>query len=528
MPRPPSRRSLLHNAISISAAAALLRPSGLFAQIANQIATQGAPLNASASSIVTAPVGTFQGATEQGVRVFRGVPFAEPPVGKLRFRPPVPLKSSSGVHDATKFAAEAMQKADAGIARSEDCLYLNLWAPAGKGPYPVFVWIHGGGFTGGSAFAPIFDGAGFAQAGIVVVTLAYRLGVFGFMDLEPLLGASYADSANNGTRDLITALHWVHENIAAFGGDPTQVTVGGESAGAKVTAALLAIPESAALFHSAISESGGGERVLTRDQAASVAQNFAALWKSGAATGAASQDLRTAPAAALIDTQETLIRTTSLHFPFREQTGGALLPSRPVDMIAAGSSSGKRLLIGSNLDESALFLGPHPKPPLKASDLGNLPLNLVENVLHQYALLYPRMSLPQQEIRAVTAEEYWIPTVRVAEAHVQNKGDTWMYRLDYASHSGRMEGEAYHSEDLGFVWDKLSAVERQDEQAKALATQMHTAWAAFIQGKTPAAEGLPAWPQFDLTTRSTMILDRVSRVENDPNAAERALWTGLM
>lgn len=515
MPRTLSRRTLLRNSAAVAAATGFAHPLHLFAQSAPD------------SSIVTAPVGTFRGTTDQGVRVFRGVPFAEPPVGKLRFRPPVALRSSSGVHDATKFASEAMQKADTdtGTARSEDCLYLNIWAPAGKGPFPVFVWIHGGGYTGGSAFAPIFNGAGFAQAGIVVVTLAYRLGVFGFMDLEPLLGASYADSANNGTRDLITALHWVHENIAAFGGDPTQVTVGGESAGAKVAAALLAVPESAALFHSAISESGGGERVLTHAQATGVAENFAALWKQAAITP---QDLLLAPAAALIDTQETLIGTSALHFPFRGQIGGALLPSRPVDMIAAGSSRGKRLLLGSNRDESALFLGPHPKPPIKASDLGNLGLDSVNSVLKQYAFVYPNMPSDQREIRAVTAEEYWIPSVRVAESHVQNKGDTWMYRLDFSSSGGRMEGEAYHSEDLGFVWDKLSAAERQNEQAKALATQMHTAWIAFIEGKTPSAEGLPAWPQFDLKTRSTMILDRTSRIENDPNAAERALWTGVM
>ena len=513
MPHTLSRRSLLRNVTSITASAAFLQPLHLFAQRAPE------------SPIVTAPVGTFQGAIEQGVRVFRGVPFAEPPVGKLRFRPPMALKASSGVHDATKFAAEAMQKADDGIARSEDCLYLNIWTPVGKGRFPVFVWIHGGGFTGGSSFAPIFDGAGFAQAGIVVVTLAYRLGVFGFMDLEPLLGASYADSANNGTRDLITALHWVHENIAAFGGDPTQVTVGGESAGAKVTAALLAIPESAALFHSAISESGGGERVLTRAQAASVAQDFAALWKQGSIVP---QDLLLAPAGALIDTQEKLVATSTLHFPFREQIGGSLLSMRPVDLITAGSPAGKRLLLGSNRDESALFLGPRPKLPVKASDLGNLPLNLFENVQKKYAELYQAMSVSQREIRAVTAEEYWIPTLRLAEASVARNEDVWMYRLDYASYSGRLEGEAYHSEDLGFVWDKLSAAEQQDEQGKALAVAMHTAWIAFIQGKTPAADGLPAWPPFDLSKRATMILDRVSRVENDPNVAERAVWAGVM
>ena len=513
MLRTSSRRTLLRNAATLVSAGPFLPSVRLFAQSAPD------------SPIVTAPIGTFRGTTAQGVRVFRGIPFAESPVGKLRFRAPVALKPTSGVRDASKFAAEAMQKEEAGVARSEDCLYLNVWTPSGKGPYPVLVWIHGGGFTGGNSFAPIFDGSGFAQSGIVVVTVAYRLGVFGFMDLEPLLGASFADSANNGTRDLITALHWVHENIAAFGGDPTQVTVGGESAGAKVTAALLAIPESAALFHSAISESGGGERVLTHAQAGGVAQDFAALWKQG---GVTPQDLLLAPAAALIDTQEKLIATSNLHFPFREQVGGSLLALRPVDLITAGSPAGKRLLIGSNRDESALFLGPRPKPPVKPSDLGNLPLDLFENVQKKYAELYPGMSVSQREIRAATAEEYWIPTLRLAEASVAKNEDIWMYRLDYSSYSGRLEGEAYHSEDLGFVWDKLSVAERQDEQAKALATQMHTAWTTFIHGKTPSADGLPAWPAFTLSKRSTMILDRVSRVEDDPNVAERAVWAGVM
>ena len=513
MPRTLSRRSLLRHATTLYAAAAFVRPSHLFAQSAPD------------SSTVSAPTGTLHGAMEQGIRVFRGVPFAEPPVGKLRFRPPVALKPFSGVHDATKFAAEAMQKAGANIPRSEDCLYLNVWAPAGKGPYPVFVWIHGGSFTSGSSFAPIFDGAGFAAAGIVVITVAYRLGVFGFMDLEPLLGTSYADSANNGTRDLITALHWVRENVAAFGGDPTQVTVGGESAGAKVTAALMAVQESSVLFHSAISESGGGERVLTHQKAAQVSEEFATYWKEA---GYGDQDMRTADAARLIDVQQTLIARSAMHFPFRGETGGGLLAKRPIHLITGDLSKGKRLLIGSNRDESALFLGPHPDGVAKASDLGNLSLADFNAVAARYASLYPAMSLSQREIRAVTAEEYWIPTERMAEANVGNVGDTWMYRLDFARYGGRMAGEAYHSEDLGLVWDKLSPAEQQDEQAKGLARQMQTAWAAFIQGRTPAAEGLPAWPQFDLKTRRTMILDRVSRVEEDPNAAERALWAGVM
>lgn len=508
-----TRRALLRNASVLAGWSVLVKPACLFAQ------------PASGDLVVSAPVGTFRGVAEGGVRVFRGVPFAEPPVGPLRFRPSVALRPAPGVRDATRFAAEAMQKAEAGIARSEDCLYLNVWAPAGKGPHPIFVWIHGDGFTGGHAFAPIFDGAGFARAGVLVVTVAYRLGVFGFMDLEPILGPSYADSANNGTRDLMAALRWVHENIAGFGGDSTQVTLGGESAGAKVVAALMAVPESAAMFRSVISQSGGGERVLTREQAAGVSHDFASLWKQ---SGNSSADMRSADAAALIDVQEKLLAGSAIHFPFRQETGGNLLPKRPIDLIAGDLAKRKRMLIGSNRDESALFLGPHPDGRVKRSDLGNVPLDVFSGVVAKYASLYPAMSLPQHEIRSVTAEEYWIPTVRLAEANAGNGGDTWMYRLDYARTTGRMAGEAYHSEDLGLMWDALSPEEAQDTQMKALGTQMQTAWIAFMKGKAPGADGLPSWPQFDKAKRATMILDRVSRVEGDPNAAERRLWTGVL
>ena len=191
-----------------AAAALWLRGRGVWAQSA-------AVVNA---GLVQTPLGALRGEVIEGVRVFRGVPFAEPPVGKLRFRPPVKVRAWGAEREATRFAAEAMQEGDKGVAKSEDCLYLNVWTPLDAVGLPVFVWIHGGGFTGGSSFAPIFDGTEFAKAGVVVVTVAYRLGVFGFLEMEPLLGAEYAGSANNAVRDLICALEWVRENVAAFGG----------------------------------------------------------------------------------------------------------------------------------------------------------------------------------------------------------------------------------------------------------------------------------------------------------------------
>jgi para-nitrobenzyl esterase len=441
----------------------------------------------------------------------------------------MPVRRWTGTRDATRFSAAAIQPAEPSIPQSEDCLYLNIWAPAGQGPYPVFVWIHGGGFTGGHSFAPIFDGTGFAQQDIVVVTVAYRLGVFGFMDLAPLLGPTYADSGNNALRDLVASLQWVNQNIAAFGGDPSHITLGGESAGAKATAALMALPESRTLFHSAISESGGGERVLTVAQAADIAHSYGDLWRATHPSSTPGfEDLLTAPAASLIPTQVKVTNTYHLHFPFRSEVGGGLLPQRPVDLIATANATGKRLLIGTNRDESAAFLGPHPLEDPTARDLGNLDLARFNQVFARYPAVYPDMAAEQLRIRAVTAEEYWVPSIRLADAHARTGGTTWMYRLDYTEPSGREAGEAYHALDLSLVWQKPDKIEQADPAAAPLSQRIHQAWVAFIQGSAPAAPGLPAWPQYNSTTRSTMILGPSSHVEEKPFEAELQLWNGAL
>ena len=485
----------------------------------------------SAPALVTTPLGKLRGVSSpEAIRNFRGIPFAQPPVGPLRFQPPQPPKPWPDTRDATRFAAAAMQPDEPSIPQSEDCLYLNIWCPNTPGPHPVFVWIHGGGYTGGQAFAPIFDGTPFANEGIVLVTVAYRLGVFGFMDLSPLLGPAYADSANNALRDLVQSLHWVQQNISAFGGDPDRVTIGGESAGAKATAALMALPEAQSFFHSAISESGGGERILTQTQAADVSHTFGDLWRrEHPVTSTTFDDLRTAPARALIDTQQRVIVQSDIHFPFRPQIGpGSLLPQRPVDLVTTGISHGKRLLIGSNRDESALFLGPHPAADPLQRDLGNLPLARFNQVFARYADLYPGMPEDQRRIRAVTAEEYWVPTVRLADAHTRAGGAAWMYRLDFAQSTGRMADEAFHSEDLGFVWNKLNKTEAADPAAQQLALSMHAAWCAFLRGETPSAPHLPPWPEYNPTTRPTMILNKESRIEQQPSEPELRLWNGIL
>jgi para-nitrobenzyl esterase len=495
-----------------SAAAALaMRGRGVWAQTTEDVN----------GGVVKTPLGALRGVVIDGVRVFRGVPFAEPPMGKLRFRPPVKVKVWEE-RGATRFAPAAMQDQDQGVAKSEDCLYLNVWTPPGAMALPVFVWIHGGGFTGGESFAPIFDGTEFAKAGVIVVTVAYRLGVLGFLEMGPLLGEEYAGSGNNAVRDLICALEFVRDNIAAFGGDPKRVTVGGESAGAKLTDVLMGVPAARGLFQQMISESGGAERVWPEQNAHAVAQGFGEVW------GLSRLDaLTTAPAEELIAAQVRFVASWPQHFPLRMEVDRKLVPRLPVLTIADGGMSGTRLLIGTNRDESALFVGPHPAQ-VTAGDLGNVPLEKFQEVYAGYAAVYPELSEERRRIRALTAEEYWVPSVRVADAQVRGGGKAWMYRLDFAPGSGRLKGFAAHTEELGLVWDKPNVEISNAVAERSLATKVHAAWVAFIKGETPGAGGLPAWPEYSSETRETMIFDAVSRVEARPQERELRLWDGVL
>jgi para-nitrobenzyl esterase len=513
-----SRRQFV---VGVSAAAAMLRGRGVWAQAAGV-----GPV----AAVVTTPSGVLRGESVGGVRVFRGVPFAEAPVGGLRFRAPVKKAAWTEERDATTFAAAAMQPNEPGVAKSEDCLYLNVWTPEGAVGAPVFVWVHGGGFTGGESFAPVLDGSGFAREGVIVVTVAYRLGVLGFLDVEPLLGAEFAGSANNGLRDVICALEWVRDNIAAFGGDAGKVTVGGESAGAKLTDVLLGVPAAAGLFGQAISESGGAERVFPRDVAKAVGVGFGKVWGRGA------EALKTAAAEELIATQGKFVAGWPEHFPLRPEVDGVLVPRLPVATIGEGPTLEammqrrwrRRLLIGTNRDESALFVGPHPKHDATAADLGNVGLGAFHAVFAKYKAMYPQMSEEMLRIRALTAEEYWVPSVRVVEAFVEGGGEAWMYRLDFAASSGRMAGLAFHSEDVGLVWDKPDVRIDNAAAEAALAKQVHAAWVAFVKGEGPHAEGLPPWPSYSRGLKETMVLDVVSKVEARPNEAELKLWDGVL
>ena len=222
-------------------------------------------------TLVETRCGAVRGRFVNGIRVFTGIPYAEPPVGSLRFEAPRPVTSWPGEFDATVRAATPPQNADPPLppvtAISENCLQLNVWAPQAPGPHPVFVWIYGGGNQTGASSLPVYEGEQFARDGVICVTFNYRVGVFGFLELGGINGSAGAGSGNNALRDQILALQWVQENIAAFGGDPRNVTIGGQSAGAWNCSTLISVAATKGLFQQVIIASGGGDAVYTPDRA---------------------------------------------------------------------------------------------------------------------------------------------------------------------------------------------------------------------------------------------------------------------
>ena len=276
------------------------------------------------------------------------------------------------------------------------------------------VWIHGGSNVSGAASEPIYDGARFARSGVICVTLDYRMGVLGFLELGDQLGSRYAGSGNNAIRDQILALRWIRRNIAAFGGDPGRVTLAGESAGAKDVAALVAAPAARGLFSRVILESGGGRTVLSMTAAREITLEYLRLLSLPPLKTAALLHL---DLDRLIEAQHELMLDPPHNFPLRPIVDGVLLPAMPEDAIRDGCMKSWPLLLGTNRDESRLFLGPGAATqPLQARNLGNLQPDSFERILQHYDASITVPDPAELRWRALTAEEYWIPSVRVAEA----------------------------------------------------------------------------------------------------------------
>jgi para-nitrobenzyl esterase len=508
-------------------------------------------------TVATTKQGKVEGTLKLGCLQFRGIPFAAPPVGALRWKLPQPPASWDGVRDATEFGpicpqiAGTMEALGGRAAEpdpmSEDCLTLNVFTPAADdGERPVMVWIHGGAFATGSGRVPWYSGHNFARDGVVCVTINYRLNGFGFLELAELFGDGYAGSGTLGIADQVAALEWVRDNIASFGGDPSNVTIFGESAGGMSVGTLMATPSAAGLFTKAIPQSGAAHASNTTEIGTRIAQRFCehvgvtpgdrdALL---ALTSEQILDGVTTLGAGLATDNTELFGADFAGFamPWQPVIGGSLVPRAPIDALRDGAASGVATLAGTTLEEWKLFTIMAPEDSLRTRairPLRNLCTQAGKSVDELIGAYEAKVGDDELALRNAleTDRNFRIPAIRLAEAQVASGAPTWMYRFDWKTPAfgGRMG--ACHALEIPFVFDNLDApgvnVFTGGAAPQTLATAAHDAWVSFAKTGEPGAEGLPDWPAYDTSRRATMLLDADCAVADDPDGDLREVWDGL-
>jgi para-nitrobenzyl esterase len=500
----------------------------------------------SCSEPVRTGSGLVRGASESKTStcVWRGIPYAAAPVGELRWKAPQPAPAWSGVRDTVAFGNRCMQK---GIlfnskgpkAMSEDCLFLNIWRPSPAkrgGKYPVMVWIHGGGYITGGGDEDTYHGGRLANAGdVVVVSINYRLDVFGFLASHALREEDPNHSTGGyGTLDQAFALKWVHDNIANFGGDPANVTIFGESAGGWSTCTLVATPLTKGLFNRAIMESGTCEASRTPEAAYEVGK------KSFLAVGCRPDD---------ITCMRKLSASTILYkgsgsivggFDYVPVQDGYVLKDTPLEMIRSGDFNRVGVMAGTNLDE---FAG---ATKLVAKYYYTLPPNYKRNMTGAFgtsradastlAALYPLSEFKNRPVlaygRMFAADACLLCPTRRAAVSLAGQGIvTWLYRFDYHDTNFGQTAGAFHSAEVPFVFGNLDAGTAKSlipksklEPAAALSKTMMGYWANFAKTGDPNGPGLPTWSVFNAKNSAVQILDKQVRNEPFSAAARCDFW----
>ncbi|WP_105386441.1 carboxylesterase/lipase family protein [Neorhizobium alkalisoli] len=468
---------------------------------------------------VTTGTGRLEGRQTDEVVRFLGIPYAKAPMGHARFRPPEKPEHWAGVRSADCFASIAPQLLDPGFypgdpdampsrPMSEDCLYLNVWTPGSPGPHPVLVWLHGGSQLIGGTSRPVYNGSMFARAGITCVTVGYRLGAFGFLELGEQLGTEHVDSGNCALRDQLAALEWIRDNIAGFGGDPARITLGGESAGGKNVAALMAAPAAQGLFHAAIVISGGADTVSSRVEAEAVTQRFIDI------AGLPVSQLLDASMEQILTWQAMFLRSGIRKLPFRPVYGGDFLPQSPLSAIKDGRGASVPLLIGTSRDESlpavqALIA----EEPWRRDQLSHLDPETLTAIDMRLRSAYPELTWREGRVRLLSAEEYGLPSVRLADAHASAGNPTWMYRHDRGVTTGPFAGFAPHVSDLNWVWGHSPCSEELCE-----VDDLHVTVCGFVREKRAS------WDPYGVPDRRTALFGTSRSVIEDPSRDIRSLF----
>ena len=483
--------------------------------------------------------GKLQGVARDGVLRFNGIPFAKPPVGPLRWRMPEPAEPWAGVRDAALFGNIAPQVASASGAvlggtpgtRSEDCLYLNVQTPGCDGARrPVMVWIHGGGFNTGAGSVGTYNGKFLVPRGdLVLVTINYRLGAFGFLNLADATDGRLPGTGAEGLGDQIAALHWVKDNIAAFGGDPHNVTIFGESAGGMSVGALLASPKAAGLYHKAIPQSGAADIGYTRETSARVARHV--LDKLG--TG----DPRELPWEAVLEAQKAILeapREIGLGMPFAPTIDGTILPRRAIECVAEGSAKGVAVMTGTTRDEWKLFtIAAANLKTMDEDSLRKMTARLAGEAHADAILAATTGGTPFERWNAImTDHSFFVPATRLLDAQAAH-GASYAYRFDWPSPF--MDGAlgSCHALELGFTFGTFRVKGAapffgSGPQAEALSDAMMDSWIAFARHGNPSNDTSGAWMRYEAAKRATTIFgDGLAHVTSAPNEARRKAWESV-
>lgn len=486
--------------------------------------------------VVSTQQGLVEGEALENVVAFRGLPYAAPPTGRLRFQAPRPPAPWSGVRSGLDMGPACPQLIDADITENnhavmaEDCLSLNIWTPkVDSRKRPVMVWIHGGAFVVGSARNTSYDGAPLAARGdVVVVTINYRLGAWGFLSLSSF-GPAYSESANVGLLDQVAALKWVRDNIVRFGGDPDNVTIFGESAGASSVGALLSLPAATGLFARAIMQSGtpSTQTAQAFQRSNRLAEEFL---KTAGVTSP--KELESKSMADLLEVQEQLFSAHSELGTFGPVIDGITLREPPFSVVASGRGHRVPILIGTTREEMRYFatvedLGLERKPrALMMKQLQAVAGPHADTVLATYERLYPNWG--DMAVQIASDAFFLLPTVRMAES-VAALQPVYMYLFTYTSTSTYKNFGSSHSMEIPFVFGTIDLPEvipftgRAPHRAE-LAARVMDHWIAFARRGDPSLPGQPRWQRYEATTRQTMELGAQSRLVSDPLGEQRRSW----
>jgi para-nitrobenzyl esterase len=498
--------------------------------------------------------GLVRGVSSGGIDSWRGIPYVAPPVGALRLRAPAPVVPWEGERDVSQFgtiSAQLHRNRRTGAASlsgsGEDCLTVNVHAPVGRltssAALPVMVFIHGGGYSAGSSREFSEQGQGFIQAGpVVYVSFNYRLGPLGYLDFTRYSTPERPLERNLGLRDQVAALRWVHDNIAAFGGDPSNVTVFGESAGANAVTTLMATPSARGLFGRAIAQSAPPDAVYHPDTTAQWAADFVDILSRRVRMpidlgdiGAVNRLLVNIDLRHLLHASSQLQMHTPDAYPgtfcLAPVVDGDVLPEHPMAAFRSGRAHRIPLIIGTNDREGSLFRGRVDIIPRTPARIQALFQNAPEPSRALIHAVYPGLPAPRDAADFAGDYGFWYPSTRVADFH-SGFAPVWAYRFDFAPPVLKLLGlDATHGLEMFTLFDELDGpiprviTSLGGRRAYAAAgSRMRANWARFAARGEPDA----GWPRYTLTDRSTLIIDEVDRVEDDPRSVRRRAWDDFL